>query len=366
MASAPAAMRSGDSAALAVLRSALVDARQSRDERPAFSVLAGLLADLGVPVAPPRPSMSFVHAARDEWLRRVRSAGRSESTLRAYRNTIDDLLGWAEAQGRADELFEERTVVDYLDDYQRCRAPAPATYHRRFVLLRCYMRWLSQRASVPDPFLDLQAPPRPRQEPDWLTPPEFAALLDAAQRPQRRHPGLAERDRLVLLALVTTSLRRAELMALNWRDLILDGARPSVLVRCGKGGKPRRQPLAPSLAAELRELQRRRRAGPNDPVFCGLAGRRLQPTILANIIARSARRAQLDKHVTAHTLRHTAATWLRQSNADARLVAEYLGHADLSTVSRYAHVANDELHAAAQTLAQQAGLKSDSDADGDA
>jgi integrase len=37
------------------------------------------------------------------------------------------------------------------------------------------------------------------------------------------------------------------------------------------------------------------------------------------------------------------------------LVAEYLGHADLSTVSRYAHVAADELHAAAKALAEQAG-----------
>jgi site-specific recombinase XerD len=34
----------------------------------------------------------------------------------------------------------------------------------------------------------------------------------------------------------------------------------------------------------------------------------------------------------------------------ARLVAEYLGHADLSTVSRYAHVARAELYGAAGRL----------------
>jgi hypothetical protein len=55
--------------------------------------------------------------------------------------------------------------------------------------------------------------------------------------------------------------------------------------------------------------------------------------------------------VTAHTLRHTAATWLRKATGDTRLVAEYLGHADLSTVSRYAHVASEELHGAAQKIA---------------
>jgi hypothetical protein len=89
-------------------------------------------------------------------------------------------------------------------------------------------------------------------------------------------------------------------------------------------------------------------------VFCGLNGARLQETILADIIRRAATRAGIEKHVTAHTLRHTAATWLRQERGDTRLVAEYLGHADLSTVARYAHVDRDELHDAAGRLEQLA------------
>jgi integrase len=76
---------------------------------------------------------------------------------------------------------------------------------------------------VCDPFFDLEPPPKPRQERDWLTPEEFRFLLDAAARPGRNLPGLAEHDRLALLALVTTGLRRSELCALEWRDLELDG-----------------------------------------------------------------------------------------------------------------------------------------------
>lgn len=98
----------------------------------------------------------------------------------------------------------------------------------------------------------------------------------------------------------------------------------------------------------------------DEPVFLGLSGRRLQPTTLALIIRRAAERARLEKRVTAHTLRHTAATWLRQSTGDARLVAEYLGHADLSTVSRYAHVSASELHEAAETLGATAAERHDS------
>ncbi len=348
-------LRSADRVAVAAIERALLEARRAGDEQSPFEIIAGSLAEFGVLIpAPSRPSAELVERGREEWLRRLRSGGRSESALRAYRNAIDDLLGWAERSGRGAELFEERAIVDHLDDYRQRVAPAAATYHRRFLILRRFMRWLSRREGVPDPFLDLEAPRKPRQESEWLTPAEFRRMLEAAGRPLRHHSGIVERDRLVLLALVTTGLRRSELISLDWRDLSLDDPQPSLLVRHGKGDKPRRQPLAPQLADELRQLQRQLRPAGADPVFCGLAGGRLQPKVLAAIIKRAAERAGLEKHVTAHTLRHTAATWLRQETGDTRLVAEYLGHADLSTVSRYAHVAERELHEATAALGRLA------------
>ncbi len=228
--------------------------------------------------------------ARDDWLRRLETSRRSKSTLTAYRVAI----------------------VDHLAAYQRRAEPAPATYYRRFGLLRRFVHWLSRRSGLPDPFLELEPPAKPQQEADWLTEDEFARLLAAAEHPRRCRKGLAERDRLVLLALVQTSLRRSELIALDWCDVDLESKRPSLLVRQGKGAKPRRQPLAPQLADELRQLRDERQSAPTDPVFCGLEGKRLQPTILTGIISRAAEQAGLEKRITAHTLRHTAAIWLRQ------------------------------------------------------
>jgi site-specific recombinase XerD len=284
------------------------------------------------------PQRSPIQANAPGSKRRLETQQKSESTLVGYRVAIDDLLDWSETNGC--DVLAETAIVDYLHSYQERAQPAEASYYRRFVLLRKFVRWVCRRDGVPDPFLDLDAPPEPRQERDWLTPEEFRHLLDAAGRPERNLPGLAERDRLVLLALVTTGLRRSEVCALEWLDLELGGREPSLLVRRGKGSKSRRQPLPASLARELRRLRARRQTEPADPVFCGLAGGRLQETILADIIRRAAKRAGIEKHVTAHTLRHTAATWLRQELGDTRLVAEYLGHADLSNtqdVSRFAY-----------------------------
>ena len=341
-----------DRATLAALEAALADARAAADDRPALVVLASRLGELGTPPAPPPAAGRSLRQARDDWLRRLEASQKSESAIVAYQVAIDDLLDWAEANGQS--VLEEATIVDYLRSYQQRARPAQATYYRRFLLLRKFLRWVSQREGVRDPFLDLEPPPKPRHERDWLTSAEFRRLLDAAGRPERNLPGLAERDQLALIALVTTGLRRSELCALEWRDLELDGRERSLLVRSGKGGKPRRQPLPAGLCQELRELRDARQPEPTDPVFCGLAGGRLQETILADIIRRATKRAGIEKHVTAHTLRHTAATWLRQERGDTRLVAEYLGHADLSPVARYAHVDRQELFTAASRLEQLA------------
>jgi integrase/recombinase XerD len=315
-------------------------------------VLASCLGQLDGSAAPVSPAVSCDSAslrqAREEWLRRLETSQKSESSLVAYRVAIDDLLDWSEPRHRS--VLEEATIVDYLSAYRERAHPAPATYYRRFLLVRRFLRWVGRRIGAPDPFRDLDPPPKPRQERDWLTREEFQRLLDAAGKPERNLPGLAERDQLVLLALVTTGLRRSELCAVEWRDLALDGRKRSLLVRHGKGDKSRSQPIPARLARELRKLRDARQPVPTDPVFCGLAGGRLQETILADIIRRAATRAGIEKNVTAHTLRHTAATWLRQERGDTRLVAEYLGHADLSTVARYAHVDRDELFDAAGRL----------------
>ena len=240
-------LRAGtDRATLAALEAALEHARSAGDDRPVVVVLVSCLAELGAPSSPIRAPGGSLRQARDDWLRRLETQQKSESTLVGYRVAIDDLLDWSEANGR--DILTETAIVDYLHSYQERAQPAEASYYRRFVLLRKFLRWVCRRDGVPDPFLDLDAPPKPRQERDWLTPEEFRGLLDAADRPERNLPGLAERDRLVLLALVTTGLRRSELCALEWRDLEL-GGRKGVAARPLRKGQ---QVASPAAAGEPR------------------------------------------------------------------------------------------------------------------
>jgi integrase len=95
--------------------------------------------------------------------------------------------------------------------------------------------------------------PRTPYERDWLTRAEFAELLEGAECPFRDLPGMVERDRLVLIALLLTGMRPSELIAVRWGDLDLNRRRPSLLIPSVKGDRRRRQPLPTQLSAELRD-----------------------------------------------------------------------------------------------------------------
>ena len=75
-----------------------------------------------------------------------------------------------------------------------------------------------------------------------------------------------------------------------------------------------------------------------DPQSGKVRRHHIDESSLNKALRHAAKKAQIDKVVSSHTLRHSFATHLLQSGADIRTVQQQLGHSDVKTTEIYTHV----------------------------
>jgi integrase/recombinase XerD len=175
--------------------------------------------------------------------------------------------------------------------------------------------------------LDLPFVREPRRLPVVLSPEEVARLLDAA-------PGL--KYKAALSVAYGAGLRASEVISLKVSDI--DSARMVIRVEQGKGRKDRYVMLSEHLLDLLRTWWKAAR--PQGWLFPGrdpvqpLTTRQLNRACHA-----AAQVAEIDKHVSLHTLRHSFATHLLEQKTDIRVIQVLLGHKKLDTTALYTRVA---------------------------
>ena len=172
---------------------------------------------------------------------------------------------------------------------------------------------------------------------------EIARLL--ANLPDH-HYGLAA-------CIVYAGLRRSEVLHLRWEDINQKTGELHVVSRQEhhtKNYKSRRIPMNDDLRAAL---QRHPRRLGSPYVFCNHLG---QPyDNIRKSLNKAAQQAGIDGGVTMHQLRHAFCSHALRQGIDPRTVQLWMGHKDLHTTLRYAHVSPDHEKAAIQRLRYQDG-----------
>jgi integrase len=185
-----------------------------------------------------------------------------------------------------------------------------------------------------------------------LTRTELAAVIADLRRKRRR---AGSRLNLVIVRLASCcGLRVAEIAALRLNDLQLDGERPVVVVRRGKGGKRRSVPLwwdGSTLVDLVRWKVERESAGakPTYPVIANLHGRRgvqggpLTTRAIQKRWKTSTRLLGVDRcrTLSIHSGRHSFASHALAGGRTIAEVRDALGHSSLSVTSVYTHVIDD-------------------------
>lgn len=144
------------------------------------------------------------------------------------------------------------------------------------------------------------------------------------------------RNRAILLLLYGAGLRVSEACGLKWRDCQARDQGGQVTVH-GKGGKTRTILLPMSVWESLRSLHDPATTDENAPVFTSRKHGHLRKAAMESIVRKAAQRADVRRAVSPHWLRHAHASHALDRGAPIHVVQSSLGHASLSSTSRYVH-----------------------------
>ena len=300
------------------------------------------------PAAGPRDIPADSVGPIEQWL-----AGYDvEGTRRTYRSTLREYRAWLGKpvlEAAADDV--DAWLVTLTN-----RGAAAGTRKTSLAALRSFYRWAQDRELIArSPAAGRKLPKAPRRILSKVIEPRLIfAMAAAAPRP---------RDRLLILLLYVTGLRRAAVAGVRRRDL-RDGRNGSILIEVmEKGGRVRTvvvPPLRPedprfdsTLTAMIRDAFRPD-DGPDAPLFPnGRVDDQGRPQAITsayvwNIVKRAARKASIEENwpdltrAGPHALRHSYATHLLESGVDIRRIQALLGHADISTTAIYTEALGEE------------------------
>ena len=159
-------------------------------------------------------------------------------------------------------------------------------------------------------------------------------ILDEGQVQRMIGFELNPRNRAILLLTYAAGLRVSEICGLKWRDLQPRTTGGQITAH-GKGGKTRTIVLPRTVWDAVVSL--REAASDDAPVFRSRKQGHLSRVQTMRIVRRAAKRAAVRQQVSPHWLRHAHASHSLDRNAPIHVVQATLGHASLTTMTRYAH-----------------------------
>jgi integrase len=270
---------------------------------------------------------------------------------------VDDIERWQtgmEEKGRDSETIK------------RNRAEIESLYTHALREKSSRWNWISQNPIAG--LTPIKAKPPEQLKPRYLSPEETTRLMAALrdrdtetrqkaesgnkwreQRGREPLPPLPQHfvdhlEPMVILSL-KTGIRQGELFQLEWQDIELDYSAVNIRASTTKSGKARIVPMARPAKEALEKW--RDQTTSNRLVFTNKNGNRFDNCKSAwrSLMTR----ARLD-NFRWHDMRHDFASQLVIRNVSIQKVSKLLGHADIKTTMRYAHLSRDALAAAVGVL----------------
>ena len=249
----------------------------------------------------------------------------SQSTLNTYKSGIEIFISHV-----GNMTVDELTIahIDAYADHVASLGYKDKTYRNKLVVVRSFIRYLYAKEIVAIRPESVELPKMKEHEANFLDFDEQEQLLSSIEDC---------RTLAIVQILLRSGLRISELVDLRTDDLF----ERSIVVRKGKGGKPRvtfiTQEAEEAIAKYLATKPYTRF------MFTNIRGNQLSRQFIARVISDAGNLAGLRKHISPHTLRHTFATNMLREGARAEDIQPMMGHANIATTRMYLHFTNPYL-----------------------
>lgn len=260
----------------------------------------------------------------------LKTMQRSKETIRSYMKDMKLFSKFLYSKYNGEIYVDEITVEDiekYMYYMLEERNYAPASRRRILITLKSFFTFCTKKSYCRNNVAkEVEYVKLDYKERVSLTENEVKALFQATKEP------------LIILIFKTlyyTGLRVSE--CVNLTVNCIDFTNDVILVKSGKGNKDRIIPMNAKLKPLLQEyvIGWRIRKG-TDRFFCTKSGG-ICPSYINRKLKISANEAKINKHVTAHILRHSFASNLLKNGVDILRIQKLLGHASIKTTSIYTH-----------------------------
>jgi len=264
----------------------------------------------------------------------------SSNTVASYMRDIHQFASYLSDANIEQSDVSRDTISNYMN-FLHDNGKSAATSSRSLASLKSFFNFaVTQGLRESNPVVNIQVEKAEKKLPQILTGKEVELLLDQPKCTDLK----GYRDKAMLELLYATGIRVSELINLDVDDINIPGG----FIKCTSGGKVRIIPLYPAAIKALHEYIENIRPKMvadirEQSLFVNVSGERMSRQGFWKIIKHYQEKAQIDKDITPHTLRHSFAAHLLENGADLRSIQEMLGHSDISSTQIYAQLVKQNL-----------------------
>jgi len=261
----------------------------------------------------------------------------SPKTVETYSKAIKQFILYLSNNGISNPVRDD--IVSYRD-YLKAEHK-PTTVQSYLAAVKLFFQWTAQEGLYPNVAERVKgAKLDTEHKKDYLTSKQTAKLLGAIDRADLK----GKRDYAMLALMVTTGLRTISIIRANIGDIRTAGDDVALYYQ-GKGHEEKADyvKLSEPVEEAIREyLSARGETDPAAPLFSSIAHRNSGERMTTRSISRAAKEHMIDvglesDRLTAHSLRHTAATLNLLNGGTVEETQQLLGHANINTTLIYSH-----------------------------